>query len=200
MEWYEEEVRGLERAHAARPPAPGAVLFYGSSSLRLWGSLADDLRGWPVVNRAFGGSTMAACAHFFERLVPPAHPGSLMIYAGDNDLGDGQRPEQVVASFAALLAKVDAALGPLPLCFMAIKPSPARWNLRERIVAVNEEARRMVLARPRSYYVDVHYPMLSRDGIPRLELFAEDKLHLSPAGYRLWAQIVRTYRGPLLDP
>lgn len=59
MEWYEEEVRALEHAHTTDPPPAGATVFYGSSSLRLWASLADDLAPWPVVNRAFGGSTLA---------------------------------------------------------------------------------------------------------------------------------------------
>jgi lysophospholipase L1-like esterase len=200
MQWYEEEVRGLERAHAAHPPPAGAVLFYGSSSFRLWSSLADDMRAWPVVNRAFGGSTLAACVHFFERLVTPVAPRSLLVYAGDNDLGDGQAPEQVVASFAALLAKVDAQLGPIPLGFVSIKPSPARWNLREQIVTVNDQARGLLRDRPLGYYIDVFGPMLGSDGRPRLELFAEDMLHLSPAGYRLWDYVIKAYRGPLLDP
>jgi lysophospholipase L1-like esterase len=200
MQWYEDEVRALERVQAADTPQPGAVLFYGSSSFRLWNTLADDMRGWPVVNRAFGGSTLAACVHFFERLVVPVAPRSMLVYAGDNDLGDGQAPAQVVTSFEALLAKVNQHLGPIPLGFVSIKPSPARWNLREQIMAANEGARALLRERPLSYFIDIYGPMLGSDGRPRLELFAEDRLHLSPAGYRLWAHVLKAYRGPLLDP
>lgn len=200
MDWYEEEVRGLERAHAADPPAVGATLFYGSSSLRLWATLEQDLAPWTVVNRAFGGSTLAACVHFFARLVPPVAPGSLVIYAGDNDLGDGQPAAAVIASFYALLAQIDAQLGSIPLAFMAIKPSPARQALRPAIMQVNEAARRGLAERPRSCFIDVYQPMLRRDGQPCPSLFAEDGLHLSAAGYELWAAILRTYRLPLLEP
>ena len=197
MEWYEEEVRALERGYAQRPPPAGATIFYGSSSLRLWDTLAADLTPWPVVNRAFGGSTLVACAHFFTRLVPPCAPGGLVIYAGDNDLGDGRTAEDVIGSLHTLLAKVDA-LGPIPIAFMAIKPSPARWGLREAIREVNHAARQLLAARPLGHFIDTYHPMLGRDSQPVTGLFAEDGLHLSPAGYRLWADILRCYRHPLL--
>lgn len=199
MDWYEDEVRCLERAHAADPPPPHPVLFYGSSSFRLWDSLAQDMAPWEVVNHAFGGSTLAACVHFFPRLVPPVGPRSLILYAGDNDLGDGRTPAAVVASLQALIGLVDAQLGPLPLAFVSIKPSPARLHLREAIRAVNAAAWGLMAARPRSYLIDIHGPMLGRDAQPRRELFADDGLHLSPAGYALWAELIRAYRYPLLE-
>ena len=200
MDWYEHEVRAIELAHAAAPPRPGAAVFYGSSSFRMWDTLAEDMAPRPVVNRAFGGSTLAACVHFFERLVPPAAPRSLLFYAGDNDLGDGRAPAEVVASFCALLEKVSTQLGPIPFAFLSIKPSPARWALRDRIQRVNREVRQALARRPLSYYVDIYSPMIGSDGLPRRELFADDGLHLSRAGYRLWAQVVLEHRRPLLEP
>ncbi|GAB4124122.1 MAG: SGNH/GDSL hydrolase family protein [Roseiflexaceae bacterium] len=199
MHWYEEEVRGLERAHQATPPLPGGVLFYGSSSFRLWQNLPRDLLTWPVVNRAFGGSTLEACAYFFERLVVPCAPRSLICYAGDNDLGDGRSPYEVIGSFHKLTEKVNTLLGPIPFAFLSIKPSPARWHLRESILQVNSAIRQTLMQRHLGYYIDIYGPMLNRDGTPRRDLFAEDGLHLSPAGYRLWAQIISAYRYPLLD-
>jgi lysophospholipase L1-like esterase len=200
MEWYEQEVRAIERAHTASPPRLGGVVFYGSSSFRMWANLSHDLAPAPVVNRAFGGSTLAACVHYFERLVVPCAPAALVCYAGDNDLGDGQQPAEVVASFNALLAKLDGLLEPIPLAFLSIKPSPARWAIRTRIVQANEQIRRVLTLRPRSYFVDIYGPMLGFDGLPQRELFAEDGLHLSEAGYRLWAQVLAAYRSPVLEP
>jgi lysophospholipase L1-like esterase len=153
-----------------------------------------------VSNRAFGGSTLAACAYFFERLVVPCAPRSLVCYAGDNDLGDGQPPHAVITSFRALLDQVDRRIGPIPVAFLAIKPSPARWNLRPQILAVNEGVRQVLAARPLGYFVDAYGPMLRRNGLPRQDLFADDGLHLSPAGYHLWTQIVLAYRYPLFEP
>ncbi len=43
-----------------------------------------------------------ACDYFFDRLVVPVHPRSLLLYAGDNDLGDGRSVEEVLAETVSL--------------------------------------------------------------------------------------------------
>src|SRR4051812_38102470 len=131
MEWLEGEVRDIERTTARRPPANGQAAFYGSSSIRLWDDLAADLGSSRVVNRGFGGSTLEACGYFFERVIPPLKPCSLVVYAGDNDLGDGKRPSDVLASFLALMDKVNRYLSGVPFAFISIKPSPARRDILE---------------------------------------------------------------------
>ena len=197
MEWYEAEVRALEKAHVP-PPPQGTVVFYGSSSIRLWTSLAEDFAGIGrearLVNRGFGGSTLEVCAHFFERLIVPCRPRSLILYAGDNDIGDGQTPERVAGSFRALSQKITRHLGPIPFAFLSLKPSPARWHLIDPIRRTNELIRRELDGREWGYWVDVFHPMLGADGRPRRELFAPDGLHLSPAGYRLWTRILYAHR------
>ncbi len=198
FEWYEAEVQTMERAWASRLPPGGAVVFYGSSSIRLWPNLAADLGTADVVNLGFGGSTLAACVWFFERLVLPYRPRSLVVYAGDNDLGDGQPPVAVIASLRALLRKVDSYCGPIPFAFISIKPSPARMLLTETIRQTNLLIRDELVQRPSSYFIDVFSAMLGSDGRPRRELFVDDGLHLSPVGYRLWAEVVLAYADVVL--
>jgi lysophospholipase L1-like esterase len=48
----------------------------------------------------------------------------------------------------------------------------------------------MSVGRPRLIYVDVATPMLTADGATRAELYVEDGLHMTPAGYDLWTRIV----------
>jgi lysophospholipase L1-like esterase len=198
LEWYEAEVRAMEKVRAADPPR-GSTVFYGSSSIRLWTSLADDFNGIVtdagIVNLGFGGSTLAACAWFFERLVVPCRPRSLVVYAGDNDLGDGRTPEDVLRSFHFLSRKVTQHLGPIPFAFISVKPSPARLHLIDRIRRTNAMIQRELATREGGCYIDIFPPMLGGDGQPRRELFLEDGLHLSPAGYRLWTQVVSAHRG-----
>src|SRR5262245_52274636 len=114
MEWYETEVRALEQARATQSLPADAAVFYGSSSITFWRTLAQDLASTRVVNLGFGGSTLEACVWFFDRLVLPTRPASLVVYAGDNDLGDGQTPRQVRSRFEALAAKVDRDLKHIP--------------------------------------------------------------------------------------
>lgn len=190
MIWYEEEIRWLESTRQRAPGDDPPVVFYGSSSIRLWDTLEEDFPGMGAMNLGFGGSTMAACAHFFRRLVPPHHPRSLLLYAGDNDLGDGRSPEQVLWSLRDLLRQVDTLLGPIPLAFLSIKPSPARQYLDKNIRRCNTIVCQEIRGRPMGRFIDVYPRMLGTNRRPRAELYADDGLHLSRLGYRVWAETI----------
>jgi lysophospholipase L1-like esterase len=136
---------------------------------------------------------MTACSWFFWRLVRPIQAKSLVLYAGDNDLGDGKSPIEVVHQFGFLRSQIDQFLGLIPFAFLSIKPSPARWHLKERIQETNSAIEKEITARPQGLYIDVFQPMLDAEGNPRRELFSEDGLHLSAAGYRLWREILWRY-------
>lgn len=195
MQWYESEVLDLTRRLAAKPVADAAVL-YGSSSITLWATMAKDLKNGRVVNAGFGGSTLEACAYFFERIVLPIEPASLLVYAGDNDLGDGRSPYDVLASLRQLADKVDRLCGPIPFGFISIKPSPARVGILDRIRLANALIRPELERRPNGFFVPL-FDFMLRSGNPRPELFAEDGLHLSSAGYELWAQLLEPFRNEI---
>src|SRR6202008_1731743 len=102
-----------------------------------------------------GGSTLEACDYFFGRLVPPENPRSLLVYAGDNDLGDGRSVDEVLGRFPSLADKVTESLGTVPFGFFSVKPSPARYPILDRIRRFNEEVREEIESRPGGYYLDV---------------------------------------------
>jgi lysophospholipase L1-like esterase len=197
MQWYEPEIEELERDVVSRADGNSPPVFYGSSSIRLWTTLADDFDP-RVLNLGFGGSTLEACDYFFSRVVPPVHPRSLLVYAGDNDLGDGRSVEAVLGSFRSLADKVTAALGVAPFGFVSVKPSPARAAIVDRIQRLNNLVRDEIEARPAGYFVDVFTPMLDKSGQFRTELFLEDGLHLNREGYRLWGKLLKPYRDRIL--
>ena len=197
MEWYESEVQALERSCRSRINGGRPPVFYGSSSFRLWDTLAEDFDP-QVLNLGFGGSTLEACDYFFARLVSPVHPRSLLLYAGDNDLGDGRKVEAVFGSFCSLARKVAETLGAIPFGFVSVKPSPARYAIWDRIRRLNDLVRGEIESRPGGYYVDVFSRMLLAAGKPRPELFMADGLHLSREGYRLWGRILAGYRRQIL--
>jgi lysophospholipase L1-like esterase len=197
MFWYEPEVEALESDILRTVNGDHPPVFYGSSSFRLWTTLAEDFDPH-VLNLAFGGSTLEACDHFFPRLVTPAHPRSLLIYAGDNDLGDGRSVDDVFRSFRSLARKVAGLTERVPFGFVSVKPSPARYYLDDRIRRLNDLVRGDIEARPAGYYVDVFAAMLTEAGQPRPELFLGDGLHLNREGYRLWGRLLQPYRDRIL--
>jgi lysophospholipase L1-like esterase len=190
MFWYEEEVRSLEKKVKSELTIPPKAVFYGSSTIRLWDTLAQDFPDIPTLNLGFGGSTLAACAWYFERIVVPAQPNALIFYAGDNDLGNERHPEEVYLFFCTLLEKLRLHFPSIPFTFISIKPSPARWYMADRIRFTNDLIATELAQLPNNHYLDVYTHMLGADGLPRKELFAPDGLHLSPEGYQVWQEVL----------
>ena len=192
MSIFEAEFQAFALAEAREPLPREPVLFYGSSSIRFWTTLAEDFPGMPLVNRAFGGSTLRECVAEVDRLVLPIEPRAIVLYAGDNDLDQGASPEEVCGHFQDFVTRIDDHLGLVPIVFLSIKASPTRfWNVG-RIRRANELIRETVEKWPDAHYLDLFMLMLHPDGTrPRRELYAEDGLHLSAAGYELWAERVR---------
>jgi lysophospholipase L1-like esterase len=187
---WEKEIRAFEKRDRQQPPPEGAVLFVGSSSIRLW-NLSESFPGVATINRGFGGSQLVDSVQFAERIVIPYRPKLIVVYAGDNDIAAGKMPTQVAGDFKQFVGKVRPALPETPIAFLSIKPSIKRWALIDRIRAANRLIEQYTADHDQLLYVDVFAPMLGPDGQPRKELFRDDGLHLNAAGYKLWATALK---------
>ena len=83
---FEKDIKAYEAADKLNPPAPGGILFTGSSSIRLWKTLKTDFPGLPVINRGFGGSQIYHVTMHADRIVIPYKPRTIVLYSADNDL------------------------------------------------------------------------------------------------------------------
>jgi lysophospholipase L1-like esterase len=188
---FEPEIRAFEAADRSRPPAPGGVVFVGSSSIKNWTTVAADFPNLPVLNRGFGGSTLADVVHYQDRIVLPYRPHLVVLYAGDNDLAQGRTPEQVVADYRAFVARLRSALPATRLAYISIKPSPSRRQFMALARETNQRIRAETAKESLTTYVDVFSPMLNAAGQPRPELFVADSLHMTRAGYLLWRSLLQ---------
>jgi lysophospholipase L1-like esterase len=179
------------RADLEKAPAKQGTLFVGSSTIRMWTTLAQDFRQLPVViNRGFGGSTMADCNRFARDLVVRYQPSQVLVYAGDNDLAEGRTPAQVLESFREFVGTVRAELPGVRIDYISIKPSPSRVGLLEKARETNALIGAYVQSLPNAGYIDIFTPMMTAEGTPRPELFLGDRLHLNETGYQLWQSII----------
>jgi lysophospholipase L1-like esterase len=191
-QWH-GEIAAFEAADRAQPPAPGAVLFIGSSSIRLWTTLAGDFPERHTINRGFGGSEIDDATHFADRIVAPYRPSAIVMYAGDNDIADGDSPQHVLEDFQAFVRIARAVDPGVPIAFLAIKPSVARQSLLPQIRAANSKIRAWAARQKGVSYLDVFTPMLGKHGEPGPKWFGEDGLHMNRRGYALWVGIVKPW-------
>jgi hypothetical protein len=193
MLWYEDDVLQLEKEKGKLSYEPEMV-FYGSSSIRQWDTLCEDFEAYKPVNLGFGGSTLAACVWFFDRIVGLYHPKSIIIYAGDNDLGDGRHPEEVFIFFLQMLAMIKERFGDIPCAYISIKPSISRANILENIRYANTLIEAEIKRRGGAlHYIDVFSRMIDSGGHPNGEFLDTDGLHLNEKGYTLWREVVQQY-------
>lgn len=182
---WEKNIVALEKRLTADRPKPGAVFFAGSSSIVQW-ELKKSFPGAGYVNVGFGGSVIADSTHFSPRILTPFKPGTIVFYAGDNDIGRGGKAQEVAADFAAFVAAVRKDNPSCRVLFIAVKPSLARWKQFGEQKKANALVRAFCEREKGLTFVDVVPLMLGPDGTPIPELFVKDGLHMTPKGYELW--------------
>ncbi|MBN1999591.1 hypothetical protein JW935_18700 [candidate division KSB1 bacterium] len=166
-----------------------AVLFVGSSSIRMW-ETAIFFPQLKVINRGFGGAHLSDVNFFFEKTVARYKAGIILLYAGDNDVA-GQKPaQQVLRDFKTFCSKVAENQPNTPIIFIPIKPSISRWQLWPVMKEANEMIKNYCETETRLFYADTATPMLSGDGKPPVDLFIEDGLHMSEKGYNVWTKVL----------
>lgn len=190
--WQKEIAAFAETDKKQFPKQKGAV-FVGSSSIRGWRSLQNDFPGLNVLNRGFGGSHLEDVNHYFAEIVLPYKPKLIVLYAGENDLVAGKSVETVVADYKQFVALTSKNLPKTRLIFVSIKPSPARWQFRNKFEQANSLIKAETEKDKQFLFVDVWTKMLDEKGEPRAELFLGDKIHMKPEGYKIWRETLAPF-------
>ena len=190
---WEKAITAFEQKDATNPPPQGALLFIGSSTIRMWATLAEDFPDQQVINRGFGGSEIVDSTHFSDRIVIPYKPQMIFFRAGGNDLWNGKSPEQVFADYQEFVASVHAKLPETKIVWISWSPTPSRWKQADKEKRLNELVQEYSKTDPRLKYIETYDMVLGPDGHPRAELFLSDQLHLNAQGYKLLAERVRPF-------
>jgi lysophospholipase L1-like esterase len=187
---WQKNMAAFEEQDRANPPKQDGVLFLGSSSIRLWKTLAEDFPGVPVLNRGFGGSTIPDSIYYFDTLVMPSKPSRIVFFAGTNDISGSATPEQVAADFREFCAKLHKALPETRVIFLSLALVESRWNQRASVALANTYVAAFCHSDPRLTFLDTNVAMLTPEGNVRPEFYLKDKLHMNAAGYAEWTKLV----------
>ena len=186
------------------PPASDGILFTGSSSIRFWDSLAEDMAPFPVLNRGFGGSMMHQVCHYVDDIVLPYHPAAIFLYAGENDIAGllftrRHSADEVFENFKTFCRLVHQRQPDTPIHYISIKPARRRQQYWPEMQRANRLIRDFCDSDHRLRYVDIVPAMLDSAGHTRGELFKFDGIHLNDEGYAVWASVIRPYLEELAE-
>jgi lysophospholipase L1-like esterase len=185
------EIAAFEAQDKTTPPPANSILFVGSSSIRLWSDLNEAFPGKPVINRGFGGSTLTDLIKYMPRIILPYSPKQVVVYAGDNDIAQGNKTaRELYSQFLTFFSLVRKQLPNAAITYVSVKPSPARRQFMPVTAEANRMIKQYISGQRNASFVDVYTPMLGANGQPRPELFGADSLHMSPQGYAVWKSVI----------
>jgi lysophospholipase L1-like esterase/CRP-like cAMP-binding protein len=189
--WRNEIKRLKRRVHSLEDPED-LIVFYGSSSVRLWVGMKKDLAPFNVLNLGFGGSTYAWCIHYFNEIFDSAMPNKIVLYAGENDLAQGKSPQEVLNDCNKLVQMILTKYPEVELAFISLKPSLEREEMIPQIIETNILLSKYVIGDLNAQYINVFGQMITADNRPKPELYMSDGLHLNKKGYAIWSEVIKT--------
>ena len=186
-----DEINEFKKLDNENFPGKGKILFTGSSSIRFWDSLEEDMEPLEVLNRGFGGAQISHVIYHFEEIIMPYNPKAIVFFCGTNDLTALKTPEETVHDFKKFYSLIRNQFGNIKVYMIGIKPSVERFYLDEEEKIFNNSIK--LLASEDAYleYIDVWDSMLNEDGSRMPELYIEDGLHMNKKGYEVWTKLVR---------
>ncbi|MCP4262346.1 MAG: hypothetical protein GY774_33325 [Planctomycetes bacterium] len=187
---WEKTIQSFEDWDSKNSFPSDAVLFVGSSSIRLWPT-RERFPQFPVINRGFGGCHISDVNYFVHRIVLAYKPKVIVFYAGDNDIAGKKTPKRVFDDYRKFVNHVRNKLPATRIIFVGIKPSMSRWSLWPLMNEVNMMIKDFSEKDGRLFVFDSAAPLLGIDGKPNVGFFLKDNLHLNSKGYDAWTRTLK---------
>jgi hypothetical protein len=193
-QWALPEIRTFEELDAVNDYDKDAILFIGSSSIRLWKTLAEDMAPFPVIQRGYGGAHFRDMVFFTDRILAD-HQLSMVVCFVANDISGSSKdasPQDVLKLFKLFVKQVREKHPTIPILQIAITPTLSRWEHWGEINQVNELIKSYCEKTNNLYYVDTVSTFLNDEGQPKSEWFIGDQLHLNSQGYEVWNGLIKS--------
>ena len=190
---WEKDIIKLENLDKTKKQNNDAILFIGSSSIRLWRSIKKDLVPYESIKRAYGGARYTDLIHFTERLVSPHDVKAVGIFVangitgGKNDL----RPREVLHLSKLVIQQIQRSHKNSPIFFIETTPTPKRWKAWDKISNANDLIKKHCESKTDLFYISTRDYFIGENKLPIEDYFIRDKLHLNSKGYLLWSDIIK---------
>ncbi len=190
---WENEIQKFEQLDKSESYSKDAVLFAGSSSIRLWTTLAEDMSPYPVIQRGYGGAKLSDFAVYSDRIFAPHQCRAIVIFIANDITGSetDKSPKEVGTLFKYVLKTIRKTHPDTPVFWIAVTPTAARWGAWNEIQKANSTIKEICDHNRNTWFIRTDFAFLNSDGNPKTELFVDDKLHLNSQGYAVWTEIVK---------
>lgn len=190
---WEPEIQKLEQKDKEEKDPENAILYIGSSSIRLWKNIDKDMAPYPAIQRGYGGARFTDLIYYTDRIVYPHKFRALVVFVANDITGSDQdrTPAEVLELFKGVVKIVRKKYPKVPIYSVAITPVNSRWAVWPKAKEANTLVKNYCESKPNLFFIDTEKPYLNAEGKPRAELFIGDQLHQNQKGYDLWASIIK---------
>lgn len=188
---WESEVRGLEALSVSE--SDKSILFAGSSSVRLWDSVAADMLPYQAIARGYGGAKLSDFVHYAHRIVSPHKCGAIALFIANDITGDLNdiSPEEVLNLFKLTVKQIRKSQADVPVIWIEVTPTPSRWKSWPKISTANKLISEYCAENDKLFFLQTSHKFLNENGLPDEGLFVNDMLHLNRSGYKLWSECIK---------
>jgi hypothetical protein len=190
---WESDIAKFEQLDVTKSYPSDAILFAGSSSIRLWSTIGKDMMPYNVIQRGYGGAKLSDFTVYADRIIYPHPCKAIVIFIANDISGDenDKSPLEVSQLFRKTLYIIRRKFTDTPVFWISVTPTPSRWAVWPEIKEANGMINEICESHRNTYFIDTEKYFLNSSGLPRSELFIDDKLHLNANGYSIWAGIIK---------
>jgi hypothetical protein len=190
---WEKDIRVFDSLNLVELADTHTLLVAGSSSVRLWNTIHEDLAPYQVMQRGYGGAKLTDFNFYEERIIQPGTLKGILVFVA-NDISGGEHdrtPEEVLQLFKAMVKKIRSRNPDTPVFWIEITPTPSRWHVIDQIREANDLISHYCDKKKYLNFIRTSDVYINGMGLPDSTLFRDDMLHLNRHGYELWAERIR---------
>ncbi|MBT3794195.1 MAG: hypothetical protein HOF93_02885 [Flavobacteriaceae bacterium] len=193
---WENDIKKLEILDQKENYSDQAILFIGSSSIRKWDSIKENLNPYKPIKRGYGGAHYYDLVHFTKRLVSPHKVKAIAIFVANDITGEKEgindlSPKEVLNLAKFVVKQIRKTHKKTPIFFIETTPTSSRWKVWNKISKANDLIKDFTSKNKNMFYIDTRTFYIKSNGMPNDEFFIADKLHLNNKGYKLWGKIIK---------
>ena len=196
--FYNEIKSELEESPFKKSDKP-LIVFSGSSSIRFWIDLDKDFIEYDILNRGFGGSIFSDLNYFINELIIKHNPDLIVLYEGDNDIAFNIPTKYIYDDFKKSYELIREKNENVPIIYIAPKPSPARWDKKNKYDELNNLIKEFCKMKQKTYYFDTWSIMIDNEGNIPKKYFWTDMLHMNKSGYQIWKKNLKPLINKILN-
>ncbi len=199
---WEADIVQLEELDNYEKYSNNALLFIGSSSIRVWKTMKKDMAPYETIKRGYGGAHYSDIIHFSKRLVKSHRPKAILIFVANDIKGNNKTdifsknlsdrsPSEVKRLFKFTISQIRSIHKEIPIITIETTPTPSRWSAWDKISKANDLIEKFCNSKPQLYYINTRERFIGNNGLPIKSFFVKDMLHLNRSGYILWSNIIK---------